>query len=1156
MKKFQTSSSVLAATLLLLLIGTLSFQLFLMEGSSSYIHAEETTTTSANAPGTGTSTITDELEQILNSQASAREEHQFQAEINQLLGIIINSLYSNKDIFLRELISNASDALNKIRFLSLTDRKALESNPNLEIRIWADPNANILKIRDTGIGMTKQDLMQNLGTIAKSGTKAFIEKLQKEAAATSPDNSLIGQFGVGFYSVFLVASKVAVTTKHNDDKQYIWTSTADNTFTIVEDPRGDTLGRGTELTIYLKDDAKDYANVSKLKDLIKKYSSFIHFPIYLHEVRTEVEEVPVEEETASAQTTTESETKPEDETKPEEVKVEEESKTPEKKTKKVEKTVEEWKIMNEQKPLWLRSPSNITDEEYIQFYKAMTGLTEDPLFWELFSAEGQVEFKSLLYFPSKAPFNMFDFTQKANNIKLYVKRVFITDQAVEELLPRYLNFIRGLVDSEDLPLNVSRETLQHSKLLAMIRKKLLAKAIQIMNELSEKDKTERKERKEKKQQEEEQKKEDKKEDKNLTKYEKFWKEFGKNIKLGVIEDDRNRNKLVSMLRFTTSKSTDEAISLEEYVERKKEKQEQIYFVTGQDMKDVESSPLLEEFKKRDLEVIYMIDPLDEYMVQQLHEFKSMKLQNIAKEDVKFPDEDEEQKKKETEELTKEYDSLISVMNLLLKDKVSKVTISRRTSNAPAVLVASSFGVSANMARIMKAQALGQEQSHMDWMMKLRTIEINANHPMIQNMNNLLKNNVNDNTLTEAITLLYDTASLISGYDLEDKKAFTDRLVNVVTSGLSYKNAQAEQKTSPPEVKATELLLLVQRRRTTFPTFSPLLQLLLHGAKHLLIPSSPTPFKAIPPITLHGSLNSPSLSALKLSLDPNSLLFAVATSNDSTTTTTTTKTATTTTNQEGQLLMIVDHHQHENNTTRSDASYLASLAAETGLWKILLKLPVTTDRPMSAMNNVLTALYDSKKNNYFVLRMCQSDSVCLVKISLQNLDVAIADRYFFKSSVLCSNYSSSTNSGGVYFISYSIGAARVGQIPKLGEPYVHYQVKKDLIFTQEKKLNQSLKNGILHNLRENEILHTTTRREFSSTPSRMVYFGPLVSVSNDHSVIALSNQHSYEYVDYMNKVIEKKIPKQYSATSLPQFGFYSLGNGKFYACTEDLDCQSF
>ncbi|KAG2386771.1 hypothetical protein C9374_002515 [Naegleria lovaniensis] len=764
------------------------------------IHAEETP--SVNVPGSGTSTVADELEQILNSQESTGEQHQFQAEINQLLGIIINSLYSNKDIFLRELISNASDALNKIRFLSLTDRKALESNPNLEIRIWADPKANILKIRDTGIGMTKQDLMQNLGTIAKSGTKAFIEKLQKEAASSSPDNSLIGQFGVGFYSVFLVASKVAVTTKHNDDKQYIWTSTADNTFTIVEDPRGDTLGRGSELTIYLKDDAKEYATVSKLKELIKKYSSFIHFPIYLHEVRTEFEEVPVEEETASAQT--ESETKPtEDETK-EEVKVEEESKTtPEKKTKKVEKTVEEWNIMNEQKPLWLRSPSNITDEEYIQFYKAMTGATEDPLFWELFSAEGQVEFKSLLYFPSKAPFNMFDFTQKSNNIKLYVKRVFITDQAVEELLPRYLNFIKGLVDSEDLPLNVSRETLQHSKLLAMIRKKLLAKAIQIMNELSEKDKTERKERKEKK--EEEQEKKEEKKEKTLTKYEQFWKEFGKNVKLGVIEDDRNRNKLVSMLRFTTSKSTDEAISLEEYVERKKENQEQIYFVTGQDMKEVESSPLLEEFKKRDLEVIYMIDPLDEYMVQQLNEFKKLKLQNIAKEDVKFPNEDEEQKKKETEELTKEYDSLISVMNLLLKEKVSKVTISRRTSNAPAILVASSFGVSANMARIMKAQALGQEQSHMDWMMKLRTIELNANHPMVQNMNNLLKNNINDNTLTEAITLLYDTASLISGYDLEDKKAFTDRLVNVVTAGLSYKNAQAEKKgPSVEEVKATEV----------------------------------------------------------------------------------------------------------------------------------------------------------------------------------------------------------------------------------------------------------------------------------------------------------------------------------------------------------------
>ena len=771
-----------------------------MGGVRAETSSTEPTVENTNTAGS-TSTFTDELEQILNAQSTQQEQHQFQAEINQLLGILINSLYSNKDIFLRELISNASDALNKIRFLSLTDSSALNAYPELEIRVWADTTNNILKIRDSGIGMTKQDLINNLGTIAKSGTKAFIEKIQKEAQTS--DSALIGQFGVGFYSVFLVASKVVVTTKNNDDKQLIWTSTADNTFTIIEDPRGDTLKRGSEITIYLKDDAKDYTSATKLKELIKKYSSFIHFPIYLHEVRTETEEVPIEEEetTTTTETTTEETTTPET---TEEVKVEEEKKTEETpaapKTKKVEKTVEEWNIMNENKPLWLRSPSNITEEEYIQFYRAMTAATEDPMMWDLFSAEGQVEFKSLLYVPAKAPYNMFDFTQKTNNIKLYVKRVFITDQG-EDLLPRYLNFIKGLVDSEDLPLNVSRETLQHSKLLAMIKKKLLAKAIQILHELSEQDKAERKEREEKK--EESKEGEEKKEEVKLTKYEKFWKEFGKNIKLGVIEDEKQRKKLVSMLRFTTSK-TNESISLDEYVARKKEKQEQIYFISGMDMKEVESSPHMEEFKTRDLEVIYMIDPLDEYMTQQVTEYQGMKIQSIAKEDVKFPDEDLEKKKKDLESLTKEFETLTSIAQMLLKEKVSKVTISNRLSSAPAVLVSSSFGVSANMARIMKAQALGQEQGGMDWMMKLRTLELNANHPIIQNMNDLLKNNVNDDSLTNSINLVYDTASLLSGYDIEEKNKFATRIIASVNSQLAYKNNLAKENKKVEEVKTEEV----------------------------------------------------------------------------------------------------------------------------------------------------------------------------------------------------------------------------------------------------------------------------------------------------------------------------------------------------------------
>ncbi|KAL9650459.1 hypothetical protein ABK040_004683 [Willaertia magna] len=763
----------------------------------STILADETTETNIDLKETPSSTSTPEevsIEQLLNQPQT--EKHQFQAEINQLLGILINSLYSNKEIFLRELISNASDALNKIRFMSLTDKTALDTGANLEIRIWADQKRGLLKIRDTGVGMTKQDLLKNLGTIANSGTKAFIEKLQKDAA-NQFDASLIGQFGVGFYSAYLVADRVIVTTKHNDDKQLIWTSTADNTFSIIEDPNGDTLKRGTEITLILKDDAKEFADANKLKELIKKYSAFIHFPIYLHEVRTVTEEVPVEETTTEEKPTEEKkEETVEEEKKDEEVEVEkkEETKEEKPKTKTIEKQVEEWNIINENKPLWLRSASNITKEEYIQFYKALTNSLEDPLFWELFSAEGQIDFKSLLYIPSKAPSNLFDVTQKTNNIKLYVKRVFITDNIADDLLlPRYLNFIKGLVDSEDLPLNVSREMLQHSKLLSLIKKKLLGKVIQMLGELADKDIEIRKNKKE------ENKDEEKKEEEE-NKFATLYKEFGKNIKLGVIEDSKHRDKLAAMLRFPTTK-TEELISLDEYIERMKPKQEVIYFLAGTDLKELKNSPLLEELVKRDLEVLLMVDPIDEYMTGQLTEYKKKKLQNIAKEDLKFGDENEEDQKKREEEMNKEYEPLNTFIQSVLKDKISKSVVGKRISSSPCVLVASSFGVSANMARILKAQALGSDAAAMEWMLKMKVMEINVNHPIISSLHQRIKNDSNDSKAKEIVQILYDTAALRSGYDIDEKKDFADRIVRLISSDLGTSTIVETQ----PEETQTEVV---------------------------------------------------------------------------------------------------------------------------------------------------------------------------------------------------------------------------------------------------------------------------------------------------------------------------------------------------------------
>jgi heat shock protein 90kDa beta len=496
-------------------------------------------------------------EDVVSQIEKANEEFSFNADIARLMDIIINSLYTKKEVFIRELISNASDALDKVRFVSVQNPEFLGTVPQLEIMIDFDYEAKTISITDTGIGMTKAELIKNLGTVAKSGTTAFLEAMGKGDSL-----SLIGQFGVGFYSAFLVANKVVVSSKANDDEQHVWTSTADAKFFVTKDPRGDTLGRGTRVTLHLKDDAIEYVEQDKIKNLVKKYSEFIQYPIKLFlskEVRKTVpadeEEKPAatEEKPAEDKPTDDAEIKDEGETKPTE-----ETKTEEPKTKTVTEQVWEWENINEVKAIWLREKSDISDEEYNNFYKTITKDHENPLAYTHFSAEGEIEFKAILFIPANAPYDLFEnYYGKSSALKLYVRRVLITEE-FEELMPRYLNFIKGIVDSDDLPLNVSREQLQQLKMIKVMSKKLIRKAIEMIREIAEdSDDSEEEEDEDNEESTEETSSSDKDEKKDTDeeekkdeedKYGKFWKNFGKNIKLGVIEDASNRSKLAKLLR--------------------------------------------------------------------------------------------------------------------------------------------------------------------------------------------------------------------------------------------------------------------------------------------------------------------------------------------------------------------------------------------------------------------------------------------------------------------------------------------------------------------------------------------------------------------------------------------------------------------------------
>ncbi|GMP53695.1 hypothetical protein CsSME_00019088 [Camellia sinensis var. sinensis] len=675
------------------------------------------------------------------------EKYEYQAEVSRLMDLIVNSLYSNKEVFLRELVSNASDALDKLRFLSVTDPNLLKDGGDLDIRIQSDKDNGIITITDSGIGMTRQELVDCLGTIAQSGTAKFLKAL-KESKDSGADSTLIGQFGVGFYSAFLVSDRVVVSTRSpKSDKQYVWEGEANSsTYTIREETEPEKLlPRGTCLTLYLKRDDKGFAHPERIEKLVKNYSQFVSFPIYTWQEKGYTKEVEVDEDLADAKTDGQ-----------------DGQTEKKKKTKKVVEKYWDWELTNETQPIWLRNPKDVTTEEYNEFYKKTFNEYLEPLASSHFTTEGEVEFRSILYVPSMAPMGKDEMVNlKTKNIRLYVKRVFISDDFDGELFPRYLSFIKGVVDSNDLPLNVSREILQESRIVRIMRKRLVRKAFDMILGISMSE--------------------------NRDDYEKFWENFGKHLKLGCIEDRENHKRLAPLLRFFSSQSDQEMISLDEYLENMKPDQKDIYYIAADSVTSAMNTPFLERLLEKDLEVLFLVDPIDEVAIQNLKSYKDKNFVDISKEDLDVGDKNEEKEK----EMKQEFGQTCDWIKKRLGDKVASVQISNRLSTSPCVLVSGKFGWSANMERLMKAQTVGDTTS-LEFMRGRRVFEINPQHPIINTLNAAFKSDPNDEEALRAIDLLYDTALISSGFTPENPSQLGGKIYEMMGTALSGKWATQQQ----------------------------------------------------------------------------------------------------------------------------------------------------------------------------------------------------------------------------------------------------------------------------------------------------------------------------------------------------------------------------
>ena len=615
-----------------------------------------------------------------------KENMQFQTEVNQLLHLMIHSLYSNKEIFLRELISNGSDACDKLRFEAIGNDNLYENDSELRVEVEFDSEAGTITVRDNGIGMSRDEVVTNIGTIAKSGTKEFLSKLTGDE---KKDSHMIGQFGVGFYSSFIVADKVTLTTRRAGapvSEGVRWESDAQSGYSLEQVSK---TTRGTEIVLHLKEDEKSLADRWRLQSIIRQYSDHIPLPVNMR------------------------------------------------KTGEDDKASDEWETVNKANALWTRSKSEITDEEYQEFYKHVSHDWEDALAWSHNRVEGKLEYTSLLYLPSKAPFDLFDRDQK-HGVKLYVQRVFIMDEA-DKLMPRYLRFVRGVIDSNDLPLNVSREILQGNKVIDGMKNGSVKKILGVLEYMAAEE---------------------------PEKYAKFWKEFGKVLKEGPGEDFSNREQIAKLLRFasTNNDSTEQTVSLADYMSRMKEEQDKIYYITADTHTAAKNSPHLEVFRKKGIEVLLLSDRVDEWLVQHLMEFEGKQLQSVAKGELDLSKLDSEEDKQAQEKVEAEARNMVEHIKKVLADKVDDVRVSHRLTSSPSCIVLKDHDMALYMQQLLK-QA-GHEMPNTK-----PSLEINPTHPLLQRM----EAETDDERFAEWSSVLLDQAILAEGGQLEDPAGFVNRL---------------------------------------------------------------------------------------------------------------------------------------------------------------------------------------------------------------------------------------------------------------------------------------------------------------------------------------------------------------------------------------------